>query len=121
MHNSAPRVLIVEDGYMIAMEIKAVVEACGCSTVGPVATVGKALEAARQTDLDGAVLDINLADERVWPVAELLEHQGVPFVLSTGYGTAEIPHRFRGYQALAKPVAARALRDALVRIGLVEP
>ncbi|HUF56904.1 MAG TPA: response regulator [Thermohalobaculum sp.] len=120
MPRNAPRILIVEDSYMVAMEMKAHVEKCGCSAVGPVATVEDALEAVRQSDLDGAILDINLGEERVWPVADLLEHQGVAFILASGYASSEVPPRFRARRVLAKPVDARTVRAALAEIGLAE-
>ena len=117
--NDPPRILIVEDGYLVAMEMKSAVERCGGAVVGPLASVRSALEAARQTTLDGAVLDVNLGDERVWPVAEFLKQQGVPFVFATGYSAAEVPPRFKETPVLAKPVALDALRRALAEMGLI--
>jgi CheY-like chemotaxis protein len=114
-----PRVLIVEDSALVAMEAEALLSECGCSVVGPVATVARGLATVQQTDLDGALLDINLGEERVWPVAELLEQRGVPFLLATGYDASEVPTRFRERPLLSKPLTQRALQQALAKIGVI--
>ncbi|MCX2721189.1 response regulator [Roseibium salinum] len=113
------RVLVVEDSLLIAMDMESLVGDCGCRVVGPVADVASGLEVARQHELDGALLDINLGDERVWPVAELLDQQGVPFVLTTGYSSSEIPPRFGDREVLQKPVALEDLQRALGLIGVL--
>jgi DNA-binding NarL/FixJ family response regulator len=76
--DSQRRVLIVEDNVLIAMEMEYIVGDCGCAVVGPVSNVASGLEAVRQTEIDGAVLDVNLGDERVWPIAEVLDERGIP-------------------------------------------
>ena len=118
MRDGAERVLIVEDSFMLAMEVELLVEECGCAPVGPVSNVADGLVIVRQTDLDAAILDINLGDERVWPVAELLHDRGVPFLLATGYSAAEVPPRFRDCLILEKPIRPAALRAGLSSLGL---
>ena len=56
---------------------------CGCRPVGPVATVHQALRLASDESLDGAVLDVNLRDQMVFPVAEELARRGVRVVFAT--------------------------------------
>ena len=112
-------VLIVEDNVFIAMEMEQRVAECGCLPVGPAGSVAEGLDAVRRTRLDAAVLDINLGEERVWPVADLLHAQSVPFLLATGYSIAEIPHRFGDRIVLHKPVRPGVLERALVDLGVV--
>jgi CheY-like chemotaxis protein len=116
---SERRILIVEDNVLIAMEMEYIVGDCGCAVVGPVSNVASGLEAVRQTEIDGAVLDVNLGSERVWPVAELLDDRGIPFVLTTGYDSSEVPARFADKPLLQKPVAVSDLRQALALINLL--
>ena len=63
----------------------------GCVVVGPAARVAAAMELVRNEALDGAFLDVNLAGEPVFPVAEALESRGVPFLLLSGYGDQAVP------------------------------
>jgi CheY-like chemotaxis protein len=111
-------VLVIEDDIFIAMDVEHMVAECGCATVGPVSNVEAGIATVREHDLDGAVLDVNLGDERVWPVADLLKERGVPFILATGYSTAEVPERFTDYPIVHKPFNERDLAAALDRLDL---
>lgn len=118
MNERKPRILVVEDDVFIAMDVEHMVGACGCEPVGPVSNVEAGLAAVRRSALDGAVLDVNLGDERVWPVADLLREHGVPLILATGYSTAEVPDRFKECDILHKPLNEGALFAALDALGL---
>lgn len=119
MPEDVPRILVVEDNFLVAMDEQLMVEECGCIAVGPVSSVGAALELIRQTVLDGAVLDVNLGDCRVWPVAELLQERGVPFVLATGYDKEEVPAHLGPRPILTKPVLKHGLDAALRTLGVI--
>ena len=99
------KVLVVEDNFLVAELVRSLFEACGCATVGPAARVDSALALIDdEGGLDGAVLDINLAGEYCFPVAERLSECGVPFFFLTGYDDGQIiPPRFRDVPRLAKP------------------
>ena len=86
------RFLVVEDEYLIAADLAAFLEAQGIEVVGPAASVNEAL-ALLESDTDGldcAVLDVNLQDDRVYPVADVLMSREVPFVFTTGYDACVI-------------------------------
>jgi CheY-like chemotaxis protein len=119
LNDHRKRILVVEDNILIAMDVEDLIAEQGCTPVGPVSNVADGLAAVRQTDLDGAVLDVNLGTERVWPVAELLDQQGVPFVLVTGYSDAEIPSPFKTRPRLEKPMSPGRLAAALQELGLI--
>src|SRR3954463_12156615 len=87
------RVLVVEDEYLIAADLVSSLQDLGVDVVGPAGSVAEALAlVARDGDrLDGAVLDITLRDERVYPVASALVEYGVPFIFTTGYDALAIP------------------------------
>ena len=72
------QILVVEDEFLLALEVEAALASFGCFVAGPFAKLGKALVAARATRLDGAVLDINLNGEMVYPLAEFLEWPACP-------------------------------------------
>jgi DNA-binding LytR/AlgR family response regulator len=76
------RILVVEDEYMVADELRRDLAEHGVEVVGPAAKVSEVLRfLAVAGTLDGAVLDVNLGGEMVFPVADLLRKRGVPFVL----------------------------------------
>ncbi len=61
-------------------------------------------------DLDGTVLDINLAGERIFEVSEALRRQGVPFIFATGYSSSS---RWADVPRCEKPVEIRAVVQLL--------
>jgi CheY-like chemotaxis protein len=108
------RILIVEDELVVAMELEALLRDLGCIVLDAVPTIKRALDALREVRPDLAVLDVNLQGEWVTPVAEVLEAQGIRFVLVTGYGSERLHEEvLRGATRLRKPVDARALAAAL--------
>jgi DNA-binding NtrC family response regulator len=100
------RLLVVEDEYMIASYLACALEDAGAEVIGPAGTVEDALELVESDGdrLDGAVLDVNLRDERVYPVADALAARGVPFVLATGYDKTSIPPAYADVPRCEKPV-----------------
>ena len=95
----------MEDDYFIADDMRRSLLRRGHSVVGPVPTASQALAlVASSARLDGAVLDINLAnDGPVFPVADALAARGVPFVFATGYDRRVIPARFAHVKSFEKP------------------
>jgi DNA-binding LytR/AlgR family response regulator len=111
------RLLIVEDDYMIAVELARSLEALGVEVIGPAASVEDALALVEREGgrMDGAVLDINLRGRRVYPVAEALTAQGVPFIFATGYDAMVIPADYAGVPRCEKPVDKELLARMLAR------
>jgi len=75
------KVLVVEDEYLVATMMEDMLESAGCVVAGPIPRLAQALDAASSEVCDVAVLDINLAGERVYPVADILAQRGVPICL----------------------------------------
>jgi PAS domain S-box-containing protein len=99
------RVLIVEDERAIAENLAFEIKAEGGNVVGPVATVNAALDVVANTDLDGAILDLNLMGEMAFPVADALAARHIPFVIMTGFNArAVVPPRHASASCLQKPV-----------------
>jgi len=110
---SAKRVLVVEDEYLVAMDMSAYLEAAGAHVVGPASNVSAALEALEHAELDGAILDVNLRGEMAYPVADALAARGIPFVFTTGYGVQAVPARFADIKRCEKPATPEAISRAL--------
>src|SRR3712207_5255758 len=80
------RVLVVEDEYLLAEDLRDELEGEGAIVLGPVPSVAEALELLRSGPKPYmAIVDINLQGEMVWPVADRLREMGVPFIFATGY------------------------------------
>src|SRR6476646_3642380 len=97
------RVLVVEDEFVIALEIEDVLLRAGYEMVGPAASASEAERLAREEQLDVALLDVGLRGEPAFQAADALADRGVPFVFLTGYSPETLPGRFRDRAVLGKP------------------
>ncbi|MDD2877324.1 MAG: response regulator [Acidiphilium sp.] len=100
---SGKRVMIVDDEPMIALLLGSALEDEGCLLVGPFTGVAAARDAAHNETLDFALLDVNVADGKVYPIAETLEARGIPFMLLSGYGDGDVPAGREHWPTAAKP------------------
>jgi len=108
------RVLVIEDSFMIVSLLELVFENFGWTMVGPATRVAAALELIESERIDAALLDVNLAGEMSWPVAEALQAHGIPFVLSTGYEVGHImPESLKGVKFIRKPYNAPGLKRTI--------
>ncbi|HET7586653.1 MAG TPA: response regulator [Gammaproteobacteria bacterium] len=112
------RILMVEDEMMLAMSLEDLLKLLGCEVV-KAARVAKAVKLAETESVDGALLDVNLAGERVYPVAAELDRRGIPFVFMTGYDVDRLDSGYHGRPALQKPFQmddmVRVMADAFAR------
>lgn len=108
------RLLLVEDEPLVGMLIEELLMDEGCTVVGPCATLAEAMVAARDESFDVALLDVNLRGEKIYPVAEIVEARGIPFLLLTGYGPDAIPNDRPHWHACRKPFEVDVLLRLLV-------
>lgn len=109
------RILIVEDGALVADELAHLLERWGYEIAGPAPRLRVAEELVRRESIDGALLDINLNGEEVFPLAQWLHDHDVPFIFLTGYHDAMLPDRFADNPRLNKPCRPHRLEAELVR------
>jgi CheY-like chemotaxis protein len=102
------RVLIVEDQFLVAMNLELMLEELGCTVI---------LRGNARFELDSigepvdvAILDINLGDHTSYNLADTLIRAGVPFAFASGYGSSE--PRFAAVPILGKPYT----KDSLVAV-----
>jgi PAS domain S-box-containing protein len=107
----AARVMVVEDEAVIGMMMKDMLSDIGLTVSGPFSTLAEASHAATHQEVDFAILDVNLAGEWVYPVADVLTQRGVPFIFVTGYGPDGIDSRFAHVPMFEKPIEAQVLDD----------
>jgi two-component sensor histidine kinase len=106
-------VLLVEDEPLVAMMIEKLILGLGHSVAGPYATLARAREAVEGEYFSGALLDINLGGELVFPIADMLSKRRIPFLFTTGYGPERIAPRFADIPVLPKPLEAHMLKKFL--------
>jgi CheY-like chemotaxis protein len=115
------RVLVVEDEMMVSMLIEDMLTDLGCTVVGPAARLDEAMDLARDSDIDCAVLDVNLGGQPIFPLADLLREKGAPFAFATGYGDAGLRDVDKGSPVLQKPFRegdlARVLGELRAAVG----
>ena len=115
---SGLRVLLVEDELLVAMLIEDLLLDQGCIVVGPLSRVPDALVTARHEALDLAVLDVNVAGEKAYPVADVLDARRIPFLFVSGYGQSAIPANRPGWSACPKPFqSAKLISMLLTQLG----
>jgi len=116
MFNGA-KVLILEDGPLIAMDLTATVMAAGGLVVGPATTVAAALDLLQEEPVAAAILDANLPDGELTPVAILLIERGVPVIVHTGVGVPDdLLERYPDVPVCLKPISPDRVVEALCRL-----
>lgn len=97
-------ILVVEDEPIFATEAACAIVAAGGSVVGPAYSLGEAFAMIEGAELDGALLDLNLRNEKVFSLADALADRGVPIVFVTGEIWPVIPERHAGRRVVGKPI-----------------
>jgi DNA-binding response OmpR family regulator len=107
-------ILVVEDEYLLAIDLVDALKRQGASVVGPVFGLAEALKAISDASvLDGAIVDLNLRGEMSFPVAELLQAKKVPFLLTSGYDRSAVSARFVDVPLIEKPFDAVVVVETL--------
>jgi two-component sensor histidine kinase/two-component SAPR family response regulator len=107
---SGRRILLVEDESLIAMAMEETLTDLGFAVVGPIGSQAKAVAAAQREELDGAILDVNLDGQVIYPVADVLTARDVPFFFVTGYNVGSIDSRYAHIPILQKPIDLQELQ-----------
>ncbi|CAN5634671.1 response regulator [soil metagenome] len=109
-------ILVVEDEMVLAMLIEDILGDAGYKVL-MASRVPLALKIVESdTRVNAALLDINVAGKQVFPVAERLRDQGIPFAFASGYGDMGLPEAFRACPVLQKPYLPDALTSAVTKL-----
>jgi len=98
------RVLVVENEYLVVMEVSDALRSDGAEIVGPAVSVAGAMDLVGAEEFDAAVLDLSLYDGMIYPVVDALTARAVPIVFTTGYPCKDILEQYRHIPCLEKPV-----------------
>jgi two-component system, response regulator PdtaR len=114
LHNDRPKVLVVEDEFIIALDLSETVRDLGFELEGPYADKEHAFTAIGQELPDAAILDVYTADGEVFPLADALTAAGVPIIFHSGHVTpGEVHLRYPQALACTKPCPPDHLIDLL--------
>ena len=112
------RCLVLDDEFLIALDIQQALEQAGAAEVVCAASVEGALMSVRERRFDLAVLDLRLGHTggNSLPVAAALQETGTPFIFLTGmYGDAEHTHAYPLTPVVEKPYDGAALLGAVTK------
>lgn len=113
---SERRVLVVEDIYFIADDVRRALSKAGAEIIGPASNTADAIRQLGAAPIDAAVLDVNLEGEMSYPVALELERLGIPFLFASGYDDWAVPHEWQHVPRLQKPYNLRELPGAVAAL-----
>lgn len=110
------RVLVVEDQYIIAAEISRLLTPLGVEVVGPFPGVAQAMRATA-SEIDVALLDVNVQGTAIYPVADELMRKGVPYAFVTAYEATVLPRIYQSIRRIEKPVDKGRLMAVLLDLA----
>jgi CheY-like chemotaxis protein len=97
------RILVVEDDWLIVADLVQELEASGAHVIGPIPTLELALRKLDQMPhMSGAILDVNLQGQMVFPLADELRRRHIPFVFATAYDGDGFPEAYRNVPLVRK-------------------
>ena len=109
-----PTVLVVEDEFIIGLDLSETVQDLGYALEGPFTETRTALAAIDDHLPDLAILDVFTADGEVYPVADALSEKGVPIIFHSGHvPPSEVRERYPEAIACAKPCPPSKMIDML--------
>jgi CheY-like chemotaxis protein len=107
------RILLIEDSPVVGPFTADLLEEIGCAVVGPAPNMAAARELVEAGEFDGALIDIHIRGERVFPLCEMLQAKGLPFVFTSGYADWQMPEKWQDRPRLQKPYTLDQVEQAL--------
>jgi DNA-binding NarL/FixJ family response regulator len=121
-----PRVLVVEDDFLIAMQTEVALSTAGFEVVGPATTAEEAVALAGETQPALAVMDIRLASQRdgIDAARQIYQEFAIRCIFATAHDDAHTRGRAEPYAPLGwlpKPYTmaslVAAVAEALARLN----
>lgn len=109
---SNARILLVEDDVLIGMMLADMFDALDLPEPAQATSNEEALALIAAEPLAGALVDINLGEEKGWPVADALAERGIPFAFTSGGGDV-IPPAHAHRKLITKPFRISDIEAAL--------
>jgi len=103
------RVLVVEDEFLVALDVAATLRDAGCEVVEICTSEEAAERSIAQQALDAAVLDVSLRGKMAFAIADRLAEADVPFIWVSGYSREVLPEQHRQRPLVGKPFQSGTL------------
>ena len=117
MNEQSDKILVVEDTFLIAMQLKMDLKSLDFSVAGPAPSVERALKLLNRERITGAVLDVHLGNENSIPIANKLDELNIPFLFITGFERVQVDsEQFDDHILLRKPINLEQLDDAMQKL-----
>jgi CheY-like chemotaxis protein len=110
------RILVIEDSPVVGPFTVDMLDELGCKVLGPAPNMASARELMEAGGFDAALVDIHIRGERVFPLCEMLEAKGVPFVFTSGYADWQMPDKWQERPRLQKPYTFEQIEQALTAL-----
>lgn len=107
------QILVVEPEFFAAAALSTYLRDSGAEVLDTAATLTEAGHLLDTEEFAGAILDIRLGRELVYPLADRLAREGIPFVLHSASFTA-LPCRFDSVPQVAKAEGFEAVATAIL-------
>jgi DNA-binding response OmpR family regulator len=111
-----PRILVVDDEPLISLLMEEWLNELGCEVVGPANSVAQGLDFAKSAVLDAAILDVNLAGQNSFSLANTLRLRGIPFAFATGDSDIDKEAGFANPILLNKPFVFDDIKAVVGRL-----
>jgi CheY-like chemotaxis protein len=110
------RILVIEDEFLVALDMTAALEHLGYGAVSHAETENSALQQLTENDWDAVIADANLNGRGIERIGALLQARHIPFVIVTGYEREDLPAVIREAPLLSKPVSFESLAQTVSRL-----
>ena len=111
------RVLVLDDNMFIAMEAEDLFRALGAEEVHCVSNLPSAFAIVAASELDFALIDVNVGKLNSFDLAGELMRRAVPFAFASGYSDSSLfPEPLRHVPLMSKPFGDDSLRALMVRM-----
>ncbi|MEX0928083.1 MAG: response regulator [Balneolales bacterium] len=115
---TAKRILLVEDEYLVGLDIQSILTDAGFDVSEPAMNIGAALDLIKNNKFDAAVLDVNLGGQSSEEIAARLTDLRIPFILLTGYGRENLPPEVVDATVVEKPFDEQKLIETIRNLSL---
>lgn len=113
---SAASVLVIEDEFVIALDMMGILAGGGFKVFGPAGNIAEALRLVALHRPSAALVDNNLNGKSAAPVAAALCEREIPFAFVTGHGRANLPSAYAQWPLIQKPFERTRLVAAVHRL-----